>query len=571
MKILLIYPPPWKIAPNNCPPYPSGEGAPANLDPQAISNRDFIQAPYGLLCIAAHARTRGMDVTVHNLANVNWPAIECLVEHCEADLVGLSCLTTNRRGTGMLAALIRQTHPRAHIVVGGPHVSALPVQTLVHWPAVDSVIIGEGEETFLDLLSRIKHGCSLAGFPGAAWRNGKRIEVGPARPRIENLDRLTTPQTYFPMRTIITARGCPMACTFCSSRAMWGRQVRSHSVDAVLATLEAMVVRDGCRFIAFKDATFTAVRDRILAICEGIRARKLPFFWCCDTRADCLDDTVLKAMRLAGCVRISLGVESASTAIRRNVKKRLSLDQVLAATRAIKKVGIRVRYYMMVGNRGETVATFLESLAFIQRAKPNEFVFSQLHLYPGTEEFQIFEHHGLVSPEIFFDRNFFCLTCFAGRRSDERRIRHLLKPIKGLQHFWSYSIEARRKILRQMPDDALGHLDLCRAYLRSGDAVLAERHLDLALRHGYFRPPIAHNLRACIQALQGDCTEVEQLLNQAAAHDPPQMAIKDQGRRNNYLVQDGANPVPTLALDIDDGFNSGTTGVPPEFPGNVPL
>ena len=566
MKILLIYPPPWKIAPDQCPQYSPGEGPPANFDPEALRCLDFLQAPYGLLCIAAHARAKGLDVSVCNLADAEWPTIEQRVQRWEADLFGFSCLTTNRRGTGMLAALVRKVHPQAHIVVGGPHVSALPVQTLAYWPAVDSVIIGEGEITFLDLVSRLKAGRGIAGLPGAAWRNGDRIEVGPPRARVRNLDQLTAPQTYFPMRTLITARGCPMACTFCSSRAMWGRQVRSHSVEAVLDMLEAMVCRDGCRFVAIKDATFTADRKRILALCKEICARKLPFFWGCDTRADCLDETVIKTMRRAGCVRISLGVESAATTIRRNIKKHLSLDQVLEATRTIKKFGIQVRYYLMVGNRGETMATFHETLAFIDQAKPNQYVFSQLHLYPGTEEFQIFEKHGIVSPEIFFERDFFCLTCFAGQRTDENRIRKMLYPIKGLQHCWSYPTGDRQRIQRRLPDDALAHIDLCRAYLRNGNAARAERHLDLALHYGYFLPDLAQNFRACVRALQGDLINAAQLLDQAAAHDPSAIVTENRRRLNQFIMREDAGKRHPLKLHIGDSFICDTQSASPEFP-----
>lgn len=131
-------------------------------------------------------------------------------------------------------------------------------------------------------------------------------------------------------------------------------------------------------------------------------------------------------MRMAGCKRISLGVESASEEILKNIRKQVLPDLVQDVTQLIKRYGIQIRYYMMVGNRGETYETFLQSIEFINRCQPNQFVFSQLHLYPGTEEFDLFRANGIVSPEIFFQRDFLCLTVFAGKSGDEQKIRACL-------------------------------------------------------------------------------------------------------------------------------------------------
>ncbi|MFH0998627.1 MAG: cobalamin-dependent protein [Pseudomonadota bacterium] len=566
MRIVLLYAPPWKIARNGDPVYPPEEGPPVNVDPSAVTDGDFIQAPYGLLSLAAQALRSGLSVQTVNVSNFPWPTIENLIRRLNADLFGLSCMTENRRGVAMVARLIRNIHPGSHIVVGGPHVTALPIETLRHVPAIDTVVIGEGEQTFPDIVRYLQENKPVHGIPGTAWRSSNGFQLGPPREQIEDLDTLAPPINYFNLHTILTSRGCPMHCTFCGSRMMWGRRVRFHSAKYVLDMLETAVNLQGQRILSIKDDTFTANKPRALAICEGIRKRGLEFIWSCDTRADYLDDALLFEMRQSGCTRISMGVESASTAILKNINKRLSLERLFNVTQAAKKYGIQTRYYMMAGNRGETLETFHQSLDFIRRAKPNQFVFSQLHLYPGTEEFDIFMRHGLVSPEIFFSRNFFCLTCFAGNKDDEKRIRESLGTISGVQNCWEYGVAHYRAALTRMPEMHSLHVDLCRAYLREGDANAAERHLRRAVELGYFLPGLVHNLYACIAAARTDIDGIRFHLDEALAIHPHRVVIENLERLESWLDSSNTQNSTTLKLAPGDGFETTLICRPPEFP-----
>ena len=565
MKIVLLYPPPWKIAPFGMSDYPPGQGPPAGFDEAAITSGDFLQIPYGLLSLAAQARRARMDVDVFNLANTPWPVVESFVHRTPADLFGLSCLTANRRGTAMVARLIRHEHPRAHIVVGGPHVSALPMETLAHVPSVDTVVMGEGETTFMALARRVEAGKPARGLSGTAWRHNGRCHVAPPRPAIEDMDSLAPPHDYFDTSTVLTSRGCPNRCTFCGSSRMWGRRVRYHSAPYVLEMLETAVNRRGRRFITFKDDTFTADRHRIVEICKGIGIRRFDFVWSCDTRVDCLDEKTLEAMRRAGCVRISLGVESGSPIILKNIRKHLSLHRLAGITEAIKSMGMEVRYYMMVGNRGETVDTFGQSLSLIETNRPNRFVFSQLHLYPGTEEYDIFRRHGHVTPETFFNDDFFCLTCFAGHGHHEQRIRRMLTPLAGVQTCQEFGIADRLAALARFPDLHLSHADLCRAYLDVGDPDAAEDHLKGALDLGYFLPGLVHNLLACIAAERGDADQAAAHLDLAISHYPHAVAMENRERLKSWRAAHGAT-AGCPKLIPGDGFESTCLCRQPEYP-----
>jgi radical SAM superfamily enzyme YgiQ (UPF0313 family) len=566
MNIVLLYPPPWKISEPGTPPYPTGEGAPAGFNGDAVLSGDFTQTPYGLLSLAAQLLRAGLSVSVFNLSDYPWPEVERLIHRLDADLFGLSCLTANRRGMAMLVRFIRKVHPAARIVVGGPHVSALPLATLKHVPEIDVVVVGEGEHTFLEIVERLLRAEAIGDLPGTAWRSGARCQVGSPRLPIKDLDTLASPVDYFNIGTLLTSRGCPMCCTFCSSRMMWGRRPRFHSVDFVLDMLEAAVRRHGRKIIAIKDDTFTADRDRALEICRQIRHRGLVFIWSCETRADCLDEELLGAMRMAGCKRISLGVESASEEILKNIRKQVLPDLVHDVTQLIKRYGIQIRYYMMAGNRGETYETFLQSIDFINRCQPNQFVFSQLHLYPGTEEFDLFMANGIVSPAIFFKRDFLCLTAFAGKSEDEQKIRACLARMQGVQDCWHYRSEDYAEISARLPKHANLYMDLCCACLREGNPEEAQRHLDQAAALGYALPGRIFNARACIAAAHQDVDTAAAFLKAALDCYPHSEVIENRDRLQDWLNRRGPQSGNPLVLSCEDHFETNRICCPPEHP-----
>jgi radical SAM superfamily enzyme YgiQ (UPF0313 family) len=158
--------------------------------------------------------------------------------------------------------------------------------------------------------------------------------------------------------------------------------------------------------IQIKDDTFTTNRKRVLELCRGIRDRGIKFVWSCDTRVDVLSEDLLREMRLAGCERLSLGVESGSQAILDAIDKKITVDEIMASTELAKKYGIQVRYYMMIGNRGETRATHAESLAFLDRSKPHQYLFSCLSIYPGTRDFHDAEAAGRIHRQQYFTEAF---------------------------------------------------------------------------------------------------------------------------------------------------------------------
>lgn len=525
--------------------------------------------PYGLLSLAAQALRAGHHVDVLNLSTFPWREVELVLASRPADLFGLSCLTINRRGVMALATLLRQLHPVAHIVVGGPHATALPHQLLAHCPAVDTVVLGEGEQTFLELIQRLETGSPLTDLAGSVTRDQGSIHVGPQREPIQDLDALVSPLESFASHILLTSRGCPGQCTFCNSQTMWTRKVRFHSPPYVLEMLERAVSKHGLRVLSIKDDTFTAHRQRAMAICRGIQERKLDFVWSCDTRADAVDEDLLMAMRRAGCRLLSLGVESGSPEILRTIRKRITPQQVLQATRLAKKYGFQVRFYMMWGNRGETRQTVQQSLDLIQAAKPNQVLFTLLSIYPGTEEFALLLQDKTLAEEVFVTEDVPTLKWFLGDSRDFKEIRDEIRRFDRQVDFWHYGIDDCKQIVDRLPSLHEAHLDLAAASCRAGRPDLAEQHARTALEMHYPLPGLAVNILGCVAASRGQFAAARAHFAEARRLYPHAIALENAAALDDWLARGGPASGRPLLLRPDTAFETRWLERQPEKP--VPM
>jgi anaerobic magnesium-protoporphyrin IX monomethyl ester cyclase len=525
MRIALLYPPPWKIPMPGTSPDIGGEGPPTEYA-EGDLDADFYQTPYGLFALGAQALRAGHQVKVINMSGFAWKRVEEVVAALDADLFGLSCWTANRRGVALVSREIKRRHPNAHVVVGGPHATPLAREMLAHHPDIDTISIGESETTFLDLVDRLAAGQPTQGIAGTAFRADGRIEVGPDRPAIEDLDSLASPHDWFDTHILMTSRGCAWRCTFCGAEASWGRGYRGQSITYVLDAIERAVSRSPVKMLQIKDDTFTTNRKRVIELCRGIRARGIRFAWSCDTRVDVLGDELLREMRLAGCERLSLGVESGSQRILDAIDKKITPDEILASTELAKKYGIKVRYYMMVGNRGETRETFDETLAFLERAKPHQYIFAALSVYPGTRDYDLACEAGWLDAELYFERDFQELkTTFDASEEDTDFFRDWFLKNKGLHEPWQEGVDDYTAVLERLPDHAPAHMDLAAALYRDGRLDDAEAHVARALELGYPLPGLALNLRACIEARRGNVEAMKATLKEATERDPQHWAI----------------------------------------------
>lgn len=535
LKIALIYPPASKLADDG-----------GNLDSQTIT--------YGLLTIAAQARRAGHEVTIHNLSGTPWPEVASLIAQTKADVYGISAFTFNRHGMGAVAELIRQHHPQVQIVAGGPFPTAVPKETLKFFRAIDTVVIGEGEETFMELLEGVANGRPTAGIAGSAWREGESVRVGPARPRIDELDALASPFDHFASPIVITSRGCPSKCTFCGSFSTWGKKLRFHSVAYCLDMFHKALAQLPVPFLGIKDDTFTADKRRAIAVCDAIIESKLNFVWSCDTRVDCLDDELLHKMRVAGCQMISFGIESGAPEILKSILKDTTPEMVLKATRAAQKHGFYIRYYMILLNRGETLETMAQSNALIKEGRPDEFIFSPLAFNPGTEEWDIFSEKQGLTAVIFFKNDFSDLSVDMKREpAVNQLLRKVMVDIGTLKGF-HYSVEEREAIIDLHPEVATARVELAHAYLRAGRLDEAKAQLGKAEELGFPIEVIIGNQRACIALAENRIDHALALLEGGSKAFPCAVLQKNHATLKAWAAQPSQKrgKVPVL----DDSVNA---------------
>jgi radical SAM superfamily enzyme YgiQ (UPF0313 family) len=575
MRIALVYPPPWKIAGPDEPPSAHGEDGPPPEYSAGDLDADFYQTPYGLFAIGAQAIRAGHQVKVLNLSGFAWTKVEEIIGSLDAEVWGMSCWTANRRGVRLVAEAIKRRHPRSHVVVGGPHATPLGPELLRHYEHVDTVCVGESDATFLEIVSRLGKGEPIVGVAGTVYRDPKapeKVIEAPERKNIADLDDLASPHDYFDTHIMMTSRGCPWSCTFCGAETSWGRGFRANSVDYVLTAMEKVTSRLPVKMIQIKDDTFTTHKKRVLELCTKMRERKTRFFWSCDTRVDLLSDELLREMRLAGCQRLSLGVESGSQKILDKIEKKITPSEILESTELARKYGIKVRYYMMLGNRGETRATFDETLRFLEKARPHEYVFSCLSIYPGTKDFHAAEKAGWLDREEFFTGTFQELkTPFDADDDTMRFLNEWFAANHGLRVGYRDTSRDYEAILERLPDYHAAHMDLGAAYYYEGKLDLAEHHVRRALELDYPCPGLVYNHLACIAKARGDYDAMMGFFTTAAKTDPQHwVLINNVQAARAWFKSGGPDKGLPLELVVRHDFQLLERTVQPTLPGPLP-
>ena len=331
----------------------------------------------GILILAAVARDRGYRVAVLDASAENLSFQQALdrVKNLRPRIVGLSATTLSILSADRFAETLKCEWPDLTTVVGGPHITAIPEETLNRCAHLDIGVLGEGEQTLLDLLAVLTDGGDLGTVQSIAYRDslGRVIRTA-SRDGVTELDALPFPAwdllqgfpkaynaPYFkvkrlPSTSLVTSRGCPYNCTFCDT-SVFGKRVRGYSPEYLLEMLRYLAVDYGIRDVTFEDDTFMLQPERLQAVCEALIRSDLRLSWACNSRADLVRPELLDLMRRAGCWHIGFGIESGSQAILDQVGKRVTLNQIEDAIRKTRRAGIKTKGFFIVGHPGETFET----------------------------------------------------------------------------------------------------------------------------------------------------------------------------------------------------------------------
>lgn len=370
----------------------------------------------GLAYIAAVLERDGHDVEI-----LDAPALDCsssdIASHVKKgryDVIGITAQTPMYGRFVEAVKAIRSACPGVPMMAGGPHSSIMPKEILMENPQLDYAIYGEGEVTVCELMQAIEGKMKPADVMGIAYRDGGKVLVTPPRPFIENIDDIPMPARHLlpmkryrpapstykrtPLLHMITSRGCPFSCVYCSSRSIFGRVYRAHSPMRVADEMEDIIDRYGAREIFFLDDIFTLNRKWALSVCDEIIRRGLhrKVEWSCSTRANTVDPGLLGHMRKAGCWQIHYGLESGSQRLLDYIKKGITLEQSRKAVYWARKAGIEVRAYFMIGLPTETKEDTLQTIRFAKELNPDYAKFSLTTPYPGTPLFDMANERGEI-------------------------------------------------------------------------------------------------------------------------------------------------------------------------------
>lgn len=328
------------------------------------------------------------------------------------DIVGITAVTPTVNTARRMAAELRKRLPGAVFIGGGPHATVRPDEML---DAFDAVVSGEGEVTFLDVVSRVGRGEALAGIPGAVVRRGGGGDPvkAPSRGYIEDMDSIPVPARElldmgdyyhsFPYNrrgglftTMFTARGCPRDCYFCANRSLWNGRLRYHSLDYAAAELETLTERQNVSLVFIDDDDFLSNRKRAMEMC-GLIAEKHPALkWICHCCVSGITGESLAEMKRAGCVEIQIGVESGDESILEGVAKSPAPEKVAESFALIKKHGINSWATFIIGHPKDTPQTVRNTISFACRINPTYSSFIIMLPFPGSRVFDEYREAGYL-------------------------------------------------------------------------------------------------------------------------------------------------------------------------------
>ena len=360
--------------------------------------------PMHLLYLAAALRDQGYEVDVidANAARMSKEEVAAEIRQGQPTLVGVSLYSDILSHVRDLVRCIRREVPEAKIVLGGPHVNAVPRQTLEQYSEVDFALTGEAERSLVDLLEAVLTDAPVDGIAGIVYRQDGKILQGPEpdfpelsqipRPARELVDWAYQEKRYHsimvrskPVDTLFTSRGCPFHCGFCYN---FRQKYRFRSADDVVDELASIRER-GIRDVEICDDTFTGHRGRALEIFDKIIAQKLDISFRIKSRVDVFNEDLAKKAKEAGVYLVAFGMEAGSQRMLDAMNKKTTVAMNARACELTRKYRMLSHSSWIIGYPGETLESVEETVTFIRKNRPSTVNLAVLRPYPATEAYEI--------------------------------------------------------------------------------------------------------------------------------------------------------------------------------------
>jgi len=373
-----------------------------------ITENSSFQPPLGLLYIASYLRTQGdheIRVIDSQVDRLSYEQLKAAIADWRPDIVGLTALTFTMVDVMMTAALVKKIDPDCPVCLGGPHVDIYTQET-IRLKHVDFVITKPGESSFSILVKQLEGSRRFDQVPGLSYKDENQdVHSNPQTPTTLTLDDLPFPdrtllpfQKYYsimtanrPVGTMVTAKGCPYMCVFCSERGSKPTWRSGRSVAAEM--LEAKSI--GIKEMFFVDDTFYVKKQASMEISQALIDLHVGMPWGARARVNNLDQGMLEKFRESGCQRLHIGVEAGTDRVLKILQKNITTDQARRAFKLCRDNGINTMAYFIIGNPGETLEDVQATFRLACELEPTTVQFSRMTPMPATELYEMGLRSGL--------------------------------------------------------------------------------------------------------------------------------------------------------------------------------
>ena len=352
--------------------------------------------PLGLAYLASMVRDEHDVRIVDSLAeDYNYGDVKRIIKKYDPDVVGITSTTSMIPDAYAIAKIAKRYNENVKIVMGGPHVTFLPEKTFQECPYIDFIVRGEGELTFRELIDSLERDGDPSNILGLSINLRDKVRNNPPRPLIKDIDTIPMPSyDLLPMEkyqangvrfgTVMTSRGCPFNCAFCSSSLQFGKRWRGHSDSRVIEELKHLHEKYRIREIEFLDDTFTLNKHRAIRIARRIVKEGLDISWSASSRVDTFTEEVAEAMKKSGCHTIYFGIESGSRKTLNFIGKGITPEQSISAVKKAKRHKLRALGSFVIGFPEETKEDIKKTIKFSKKVGVDFAQFTIATPYPGT-------------------------------------------------------------------------------------------------------------------------------------------------------------------------------------------